>query len=156
MAVACRYRVSENGVTAMNASTPNASLLDRWLAAKNALKTAQELEKQLRTELVQAAFTPSLTEEGTRRAPIDAERDLKCVFKLNYTLAKADEVKAVLDAIAKTNNEGAFIAPRLVNWKPDLAVSEYRELDAIYKAQIDKVLTIKPGSPTLEVVPPKK
>lgn len=87
---------------------------------------------------------------------LNAGWKLKLVHKFNYTLDKDNEkVESALDRMSKLGNEGTFIAERIVRWKPELSIKEYRELDGEYRKIVDSVLTIKPGTPAIELVEPK-
>lgn len=44
----------------------------------------------------------------------------------------------------------------LVEWKPSLKLSLYRELTAEQQQFFDRCLLVKPGSPALEITPPAK
>lgn len=44
----------------------------------------------------------------------------------------------------------------LVNWKPSLSVSAYRELTKEQRQMFDECLSIKPGTPSLEIVLPAR
>lgn len=127
--------------------------LAEWQAAKTALDAAKEAEMQLREQVGKLAF-PNPT-EGTQSLDLGDGWSIKLVHKMNYTLASNDEVDDALTRISNMNNEGKFLAERIVSWKPSLSLSEYRELEPQYKSVIDKVLTIKPAAPTLEIKPPK-
>jgi len=70
------------------------------------------------------------------------------VKKLNYKLDK-DTTPTALFAVA--NIVGAELATRLVNWKPDLSLSEYNKLPDNAREAIDRALTITPATPTLEL-----
>jgi hypothetical protein len=128
-------------------------LIMKWEASRKALEAAKASELELRNAVKTVCFPDAL--EGTSRIELGNGYELKCVAKLNYTLADNDKVEAALDRLEKTGNEGAFLAPRLVNWKPSLSLSEYRDLAPQYKAIIDDVLTVKPGTPTIDIVEPK-
>jgi hypothetical protein len=128
------------------------TVLAEWKQAASVAKNAAELESALRDELVRIAFDPSLTEEGTKRIPLDDDFDLKAVFKQNYNLANRDAVDEALTKIEALGNEGKFIAERVVTYSPKLSLSEYRELAPQYKRIIDEVLTVTPGKPAVEIV----
>lgn len=128
-------------------------LIQNWLVAVKALESAKALEMDLRTQVSKLCF-PEPT-EGTNTLELGNGYKLKLQHKFNYTLGGNEEVEMALNKIANTDNEGNFIAERLVNWKPSLAIKEYREADEKYKVHLNKVLTIKPASPALEFVEPK-
>jgi hypothetical protein len=129
------------------------ALLANWKLAKEQLDSAKETEMDLRKQ-IQTEFFPS-PEKGTQRVDLPYGYKLKLVHKINYTLGNNDLVNKALDDIAGAGNDGTFIAERLVSWKPSISVKEYEILDPKYKVVIDKVLTTKDASPTIEIEEPK-
>lgn len=127
-------------------------MLVEWANRKKALADATIAEYQLRLAIVEAEF-PQAT-EGTNTIELGNGYKLKCTVKFNYNL-DGEKTEDVLAKIANLGNEGTFIADRLVNWKPNLLVGEYRKLEGEYKRLFDEALTIKPGAPQVEIVEPK-
>lgn len=121
-------------------------LVSRWERAKVALDTAKKLESELREEVVAAFFRVNST--GTHHFDTSDGRDLVCVKKLNYKLDK-DTTAAAQSEIAALI--GAELAGHLVNWKPDLSLTEYKKLPDAAREIIDRALTISPATPTLEL-----
>ena len=139
--------------------------LEQWEAIKKKLADLQQVQiEEMRLRKECAALGWKKPEEGTNRAALDNGFELKLVHKVSYKLDKQEKVEEALDQIAKIGNEGSFIADRLVKWEASLVLDEYRKLcsnDATaqqkqIKKLIDGVLTITPGAPTLEIVPPKR
>lgn len=129
-------------------------LLVLWNNLTSTLETVKKNEMELRKYIVAREFPKA--EEGVNSVQIGNGYELKATVKFTYNLDnKDDKVNIALDEIAKTGNEGNFIAERLVSWKPSLSIKEYRELEPQYKKIIDKVLTIKDAAPTLEIKEPK-
>lgn len=136
-------------------------LLMLWQRTAETLAKAKEDEMQIRGQVAKAFFpTPK---EGMNNFDLGNGYTLKFGNKMNYSLDK-DKVDAALDAIEKAGDQGKFIAGRLVKFQPELSLTEYRLLedgaatDALtkrIKAEIDSVLTIKPGTPSLEIKEPK-
>jgi len=119
------------------------------------LSALKEREMELRKYIVNRAFPKK--EEGVNKRELGAGYTLKATIKYNYVLdSDNDKIDAALEKLAKVDNEGSFIADRLVNWKATLSVSEYRQLDPKYKKIIDEVVTVNDAAPTLEIVEPKK
>lgn len=129
-------------------------VMAEWGKLAQQLEDLKTLEAAYRMAVYEIQFPEC--EEGTNRLELGNGYSLKCVAKLNYTLAnKNGETEAALDELEKTGEQGKFLADRLVKWSPDLSVKEYRDLDPKYKTIIDKVLTIKPGTPQMEIEEPK-
>jgi len=132
-------------------------ILQEWLDTKKLLDVAKDAEMKAREAVVAAFPFDASKEEGTQNIDLANGWKLKVVKKLNYKLDNTeDATDKALDKLEKMGPEGMFIAERLVKWKPELSVSEYRKLSASFKAVIDTVLTTSPGAPTLELVEPKK
>jgi len=121
-------------------------LVSRWERAKAALDAAKKLESALREEIVAAHFQQNST--GTHHFDTPDGRDLVCVKKLNYKLDKVTTSDAQQKVAAIV---GLELAKRLVNWKPDLSLSEYNKLPDNAREAIDRALTISPATPTLEL-----
>lgn len=139
------------------------ALLLEWQAKKDAIEKAKSEEMDLRKYIVGREFPKK--NEGTNRKELGGGYDLKAVVKYNYNLADNDTVEATLDKISKLGNAGSAIADRLVSWKPNFLLGEYRQLqeDKEKGSQfanealsiINEMLTITEGAPTLEIIAPK-
>lgn len=140
--------------------TREAAIID-WQNTKKAFNTLQQLEREKRAALYKGLFPNNV--DTTETLELADGWQFKAKGALNYKLEFSTKengdakLNTALDEIEKTGNEGSFIAERLVKWKPELSVSEYKALsaDSPIKKIIDRVLTITPGSPELELVPPK-
>ena len=133
-------------------STDLMNVVARWNEAKLALKEAQEAERELRAMAVSLAFPGIAPDaEGAKRVPLGNDKELKVTFKLNYKL-DPDAADDALTAMEKAGEEGKFLAERLVKWKPELSISEYRKLPGNFAAMIEKALTVTPATPTVEIV----
>lgn len=129
-----------------------------WEQAVKALAAAKDAEAALRKEVLAEAFAfdPEALREGTENFELGNGYKLKAVFKISRNLNNENEaVDKVLSKIEKTGPEGAFIAERLVKWKPELSVSEYKKLPEKFKKLFDEVVTSKEAMPTLEIIAPK-
>ena len=129
-----------------------------WEQAVKALAAAKDAEAALRKEVLAEAFAfdPEALREGTENFELGNGYKLKAVFKISRNLNNENEaVDKVLSKIEKTGPEGAFIAERLVKWKPELSVSEYNKLPEKFKKLFDEVVTSKEAMPALELVAPK-
>ena len=129
-----------------------------WEVAVKALAAAKDAEAALRKEVLAEAFAfdPEALREGTENFELGNGYKLKAVFKISRNLNNENEaVDKVLSKIEKTGPEGAFIAERLVKWKPELSVSEYKKLPEKFKKLFDEVVTSKEAMPSLELVAPK-
>lgn len=139
---------------------PKIARIHSWNQAKAALVAAIEYEMQLRKEVVAESFD-STKLKGTQNIEIGSGFKLKCVKKENIKVDK-DKVNAALDEIEKIGQFGVFIAERVIKFTPDLSLTEWNSLKessdpnaAKIIALLEPVLEFSPGSPTLEIVPPK-
>lgn len=128
--------------------------LVKWGAISEQLETIKTAEMNLRKIIFGECFPNP--KEGTNNLELGAGYILKGTHKLSYNVSNQDDVcTKALEAIHDTGNEGPFIAERLIKWKPELSTSEYKKADDKYKKLLEPCLTIKPGSPSLELVAPK-
>lgn len=141
----------------LNENANRDALIMKWQDSVKALAAAKEAEAELRKTVLTECFDFDKDDrEGTENVELGKGFKLKAVFKLNRRLNNKDEaVDKVLSKIEKSGAEGEFIADRLVKWKPELALSEYKKLPEKFKKLIDGVLTATPGTPSLELVEPK-
>src|ERR1019366_1298508 len=137
-------------------------LIVKHIALKRAVEDAKEAEMELRKYIVNRAFPEK--HEGVNTLDLGSGYQLKAKVAFNYNLADNDTVEKTLDAIAKVGNQGAFIADRLVSWKPSFLLTEYRALTdaAPHSAEAQEILalvgvmlTITDAAPTLDVKEPK-
>jgi len=153
--------------------------VDLWLYNKPIAKQWIEYEKTLRLEVTSLCFPNPVA--GTQRVNLDSGGKLKLVYGSSYTLGDKElidpvlqekvsvknQVDAALNAIEELGDYGAFLAERLVKWKPELNEPEYKALNKSIndgtasseeieaKRIIDSILIIKPASPQLEYEAPK-
>ena len=138
-------------------------LLMLWDSKKKAIEVAKEEEMDLRKYIVGRSFPKKA--EGTNTKELGNGYQLKAGIKYNYNLADNDTVEDCLSRIAKIDNTGAFIADRLVSWKPNFLLTEYRALvedkekgsksaEAILNI-VNQMLTITEAAPSLEIKKPK-
>lgn len=129
-------------------------VLAEWESRKKLLEVSKEREMVFRKYVVSRAFPNA--DEGTNTLPLSNGYELKASIKYNYVLDPDNKkIEACLDKLAATDNEGSFIADRIVSWKANLSLKEYRELAPKYKHIIDEIITINDAAPTLEIKAPK-
>lgn len=134
--------------------------LKAWERTKLDLGALTMRERALRAEVVAELFpAPTI---GTNNLDLGNGYTLKFVKGVNYSLDKGDvdpntglcNTDRALDNMRSTGNDGAFVADRLVKWKPELSISEYKKLSDTHKKIIDKVITTSDASPELTIVVP--
>ena len=135
-------------------------LLTLWQDSKTTLNEAQANEVLLRKAVVDFATDPK-KEKGTVNVELGNGWLMKAVKKINISFKKNAEGKtdrAAIDrALAAIEKEEGndVVTERLIKWTPALSESEYKTLSPKYQKLIDAVLIRTPGTPTLEIVPPK-
>lgn len=138
-------------------------LLLLWKNKKDAIATATAEEMDLRKYIVKREFPKP--KEGMNNKELGAGYVLKANVKYNYNLADNDTVEATLEKLANMGPSGSAIADRLVSWKPNFLLTEYRQLEEekIKGSQfaqtalsvIGEMLTITDAALTLEIKEPK-
>lgn len=135
-------------------------LMVGWRDAAAKLELAKLAEMTLRRAVFELKFPQA--KEGTQRCELGNGYFIKAQFPYTYTLDK-ELTEGVQERIAKISPQAEVVADRLINWKPELSIKEYRLLQSPsltpeqkkIKAELDKVLTVKPGAPQLEIEEPK-
>lgn len=138
-------------------------LLLEWQKKKMFIETAKAEELELRKYIVKREFPKA--NEGTNNKELGAGFILKAKVKYNYNLASNDTVEATLEKLSNMGTAGSAIADRLVSWKPNFLLTEYRQLQEDKEkgsqfAQtalniIGDMLTITEAAPELEIKEPK-
>ncbi len=141
----------------------NDDILLLWDKKKKAIETAKEEELELRKYIVKREFPKP--NEGMNNKELGAGYVLKAGVKFNYNLADNDIVESCLEKLSAMGASGSAIADRLVSWKPNFLLTEYRQLveDKEKGSQfastalsvIGEMLTITEAAPTLEIKAPK-
>lgn len=130
--------------------------------AKGVLERAKNSEMEARLMVGNYAFPLAGRKEGVNNLELGDGRTVKLGHKVNYKLvADNDKIEKAEEACDAIGNEGSFLVERIITWKADFSKSEYNKLDtsnpthAKVKAEIDKVLEISNGTPSLEIKEPK-
>lgn len=142
------------------------ALIQAWETAANALMIARVAEMQLRLAVFEIKFPHA--KEGVNRIELNSQGwNLKAQYPYRYDLSnKEAKTERAIDAMAEISQQAGFIADRLIKWEPELSIKEYRLLNPDNSAaQTDEqkkilallqpILKITPGSPQLEIEPPK-
>lgn len=130
--------------------------LSMWQDAQKTLEAAKAKEMEWRKEVIDI-FSDRAGEAMASGMENVATSfgTLKIEHKLTYKLGNVDLVDKALDAIEKSQEGGNVIAERLVSWKPELSVREYKLLSAVQQKIIDEVLTISPAAKSIKLEPVK-
>lgn len=138
-------------------------LLMLWNNLKDTLETVKKNEMELRKYIVAREFPNK--KEGINSVQLGNNYVLKTTIKFNYRLDDNKKVEEGLDKIALIGNQGKFIAERLISWKPNLVLKEFRDLQkevdegSLEAKEILKIvnsfLTISDATPILTISEPK-
>lgn len=119
-----------------------------WDRLKVELGIIKTKEMLLRKKIFKAFFAEAT--EGTYYQPMANGWRLKAVAKLDRSVDTA-----VLPVMRPQFEAAGINADTLIEYKPSLLVAAYRKLTDEQRTIFDCALTIKPGSPALELVAPK-
>lgn len=140
------------------AELPSVTLGDlaHWFRLKVDLGRIKGEEAMLRSRIFKHFFpAPS---EGTNSYDLDDGTGgvLKGTHVLNRTVLEPELEALKAAQRAEGSNCPKVNLNKLIKWKPELIISEYRKLTDEERAWVDQCLDIKPGSPQMEVAIPKK
>jgi hypothetical protein len=121
------------------------------LRAKIAGPIADDIAREMELRKKVAACYFPTPKEGVNDVPLSDGFVMKLTHKVNR--------KIVVDALVASTDEfvkaGLPLADLVVN-KPELSGTEYKKLTPEQQALFDKVLEIKPASPSIAITKPKK
>jgi hypothetical protein len=130
--------------------------LKEWYTLKKDMDEMKNKEIVLR-QFIFAGLFPN-PEEGTNSLPV--EDGTGAVVKGVHTINRAVQVE-LLEELKKVqampdSNQPKLDLEKLVRWKPEVSIKEYRQLTDEQRLLFDQVLVIKPGMPGLDIVIPKR
>lgn len=137
-------------MTAIPANAVTQADLDSWNQMQMQLAALKSAEMLLRTKIFKGLFPNPV--EGTNSVPLGTEG---WVIKAKYPITRKPDV-ALLTAKAAELREAGIVLEDVIRTIPELAAGEYRKLTDDQRHLLDQVLEIKPGSPSLEIVLPKR
>lgn len=123
--------------------------LSAWYEMSQELKKLRAKEMILRKKIFDGAFPDP--KEGTNNYELADGYMLKGKYELTRNIDPG-----ALDAMKATLRENNINPDALVQYKPSLVTKEFRALTEEQHKLFDQCLIIKPGSPALEIVLPKK
>jgi hypothetical protein len=127
--------------------------IQRWADKAEELARVKAEELALRLELVAEHFPKGCT--GTVKVEVGAGYVLAGEFGVYYRLPAEDKTRPVLNRMAAADAAGPELVKRLVKWTPEVRVGELKQLPPRMRSLIDKVLTVSPATPSLELREPK-
>lgn len=133
--------------------------LKEWYQLKVQLDDLKSKEVIIRQFIVAGLF-PS-PDEGTNTYDLKQMNDTtgavaKCTHTINRAVQteKLEELKTAL--AVPENNLPKLDLDKLVKWKPEVSIKEYRTLTDEERHLFDQILVIKPGMPGFEIMIPKR
>jgi hypothetical protein len=124
--------------------------LQQWEEAKQQAELAKKQEMSLRKECLALAFPDGAI--GTNTMDLAAGWKLKGTYKLNYSF---DET-ALDPVLTRIRDQFKISTDNLVRIKREPAMTEIKKLTEDQRLALEEALITRPGTPTLELVPPKK
>lgn len=131
--------------------------LANWFVMKKQLADLKGAEAMLRSRIFKHYFpTPT---EGSKDNKVPLNDGTGAILQADYVINRTVD-QAQLDAFRAAMAEPDTELPqleldKLIKWKPEVAISEYRKLSDNERNVFDRCLIIKPGSPQMEVKIPK-
>jgi hypothetical protein len=123
--------------------------INTWYLLQQQLADVKDKEMALRKKIFAATFTQP--KEGTNTQALTKG----WVMKGQYKVDRKVEVAALTTLSAELREHGIPV-DELISYKPELQLATYRALTDAQRAEFDKILIIKPGAPSLEIMLPKK
>jgi ABC-type glutathione transport system ATPase component len=123
--------------------------INEWYTLTEELAVKKEREMTLRKKIF--AFFFQAPKEGVNDVPMTDGWVLKGTYKIERKVKEE-----LLAAHAEELKNAKLPLKDLVVLKPNLSVSAYKKLNDDQRTVFDKVLEIKPGAPSLEIVKPKR
>ena len=126
----------------------NKEKLAYWYKLSQNLKELKAEELKLRKQIFNECFKET---EGSHQLDLEDGYVLKAKLPFTRTVDKG-----AFDALRKPLSEKGINCDKLVNFKPSLVLTEYRKLSEDESFAFSECLLTKPGTPSLEIVMPKR
>lgn len=131
-------------------SAPTIEQIKLWEKTVNQIARLQKKEKEMRAAIVEAYFADR--EEGTNTFPLEGDLALKCGQSISRKI-NMDEFEILQQEQAKAGRNTPKIPLEiLVNFKPSISVTAYRQLNPAQKSYFDRCITSTESLPTLALV----
>lgn len=135
-------------------------LLMDWRAKKAVLEAAKKAELEARLQIVEMLHDPSRS-GSTETTDLGHGYKLKIKVPVYYGFVKnsddkldLDKIEHILETIETDSEYGKIAAQNIIRWKPELSVTEYKNLQVKYRLLIDDVLVTSEGTPSVELIEP--
>jgi hypothetical protein len=137
----------------MDLNEKQEALIAAWNEVLEEKRRLTEEESSLRLRIHEEIFKGRLL-PGTEKVSLPAGWQLKLECKNNYKFDNLESLEMAQGKFEETP-EGFAAFQRLVRWKPELSIGEYKKLLPEQKRIIDEVLTSTPAKPVIELIEPK-
>lgn len=124
--------------------------LNAWSQMQQQLSALKSAEMLLRIKIFKGLFPAPV--EGTNSVPLGDEG---WVIKAKYPITRKPDI-ALLTARAQELRAAGIPLDTVIRTVPELATGEYRKLTEEQRKMLDEVMDVKPGSPALEIMLPKR
>ena len=124
----------------------NKDHIAEWYSVAKQMAALKSKEHLLRLRL--AAFFFPEPKEGTNKVPIPEGQ--RWHLKMKHVLNRTVDEAALMASREDLTTAGVSV-DKIIKYKPELAKSEYNKLTDEQKKLVDRCLTIKPGTPQLEL-----
>jgi hypothetical protein len=129
--------------------------LKEWFILKQQLDEMKGKEVVLRQFIFNGLFTNPT--EGINKH--DVNDGTGAVVKGTHVINRSvqiEELEKLEESLKNDSNLPKLDLEKLVKWKPEVSIKEYRTLTDEQRHLFDQALVIKPGMPGLEICIPKR
>ena len=123
-----------------------------WQTAKKELDAMKAVEMLLRKRIFGAFFPEPV--EGSNNFVLPSGEKLNATHVIDRKIDKAS-LEIYSKKWVAEGHPLAQLGSQLVKWEPSLEIKPYRMLDEDTRTEFENVLTIKPGSPQMKILPAK-
>jgi len=123
--------------------------VEAWYVMQEQLRILKQNEMLMRMRIFKYFFPAP--KEGTNNFDLPDGYQMKAVHPIER---KVDE--AALDSMKEKFKEEKVNTNKLIKWKPEVVIKEYRTLTDDQRHLFDQALIVKPGSPQVSIVLPKR
>lgn len=132
--------------------------LGKWFLLKKQLAEVKSAEALLRSRVFKFFFPTPV--EGSKDNKYTIPDGTGAVLQATHVINRDIDMGELTAFREEMEKEGSQLPQlkldALIKWKPELVKSEYNKLSDNEKKVFDRVLIVKPGSPQLDIVHPKR
>jgi hypothetical protein len=148
------WRKMPKAVPVVELTQDQVTTIQIWNEANETLTTAKANELSNRLLVIKTLPFDTDKEEGGQSLKLNAGWKLVCDKPMNYTVDKdVQKIMACMNELAAVN-PGA--AAELIRWEAVISTGAYKKLTENERLIIAPIVTMKPGTPSLKLQPPKE